>query len=680
MTPEIQKYIELLESQLGYSEKSDSYTKFGEWYGKNVEFDADYSSAPWCDMYLSWAAHKLGYEEWIGQFAWTVAHAKWFKKQDAWGKTPEVGAFVFYDWSGSNDVDKIDHIGVVTKIENGRIFTIEGNIDGGVAKRKERDTSKVVGYGYPERIKDRLDEAAAEKKAKEAEKQAEMPGEQVGHVGTLQLPGEGLNTLIPRNDGTRPAQGPLVAGQGQDRIQSQTPAREESPSKGQTEGQTPEEAQGRAQAQAPAAESPSKSQASSPSGRPATSSDSTSTTGSASAADSRSAAPSPSASASAPAEQSPQATASAAPGTVKKGKHAKPTTADTEEATGEPLPTHADATATGPLPAVNTPTLVGSALVAALALLAVAKTRRLRLGASAKPAEQPVRPSRAKGRRRRRRFAEVPVTVPTAVPTAVPVTAAPSRPATVRRTAVELPDTAERLAAATALRSLTASAAAHPTTPRHEARPAGAGHAGAGNAGAGHAWTNDGTRDRTHDGARPASGRDAAARRARHRKMPLDTRPFDLATDAAPRHRTPADHRPGPVTGPFTPAFDHEPYEPDFDGGRFRFTDETGPLEVVLDTGPLQRVVDTGSFERILIPGASSTFDAFSPPRTRRGDVLDSPGHRGSPYRGRRRRRSADEPAAFQHDTPLRGRRHRRMEDERLLVAAAPSGRGRHRA
>lgn len=183
MTPEMKKFIELLESELGYAEKASAYTKFGSWYGKNVEFDGDYAHAPWCDMLLSWAAHKLGYEEWMGQFAWTVEHAKWFKKKDAWGTKPEPGAFVFYDWSGSNSIGRIDHVGIVTRVEGGRIFTIEGNIDGGVAKRKERDTSKVVGYGYPWKIKERLD---AKKSMRDGHYSADHPGST--KPGTLQLP------------------------------------------------------------------------------------------------------------------------------------------------------------------------------------------------------------------------------------------------------------------------------------------------------------------------------------------------------------------------------------------------------------------------------------------------------------------------------------------------------------
>ncbi|MEO3883807.1 CHAP domain-containing protein [Nonomuraea sp. B5E05] len=346
MTPEMKKFVELLERQLGYSEKAGAYTKFGSWYGKNVEFDADYTSAPWCDMMLSWAAHKLGYEEWIGQFAWTVAHAKWFKEQGAWGKKPKPGAIVFYDWSGSNKISRIDHVGVVTRVEGDTIYTIEGNIDGGVAKRKERDTSKVVGYGYPEEIKARLDEEAAQqaKEArKKAEERAEEPSRPGNDVGVLELPAdEALSGMIPRAKRDEPARAPHSGGRD-------------------------------------------------------------------------AAAPAPAPSKKAEQEATVHASASATgKEPVKKAKHAKPSTADTTAATADPVPAHIDAAATAPMPAVSTPTLVGSALVAALALLAVAKTRRLRAAASAASSASAAsgtgaRPARSNaGRRRRRNAAPAP--------------------------------------------------------------------------------------------------------------------------------------------------------------------------------------------------------------------------------------------------------------------------------
>ncbi|MEV0352596.1 CHAP domain-containing protein [Nonomuraea sp. NPDC050680] len=341
MTPEMKKYIDLLESQLGYSEKADAYTKFGHWYGKNVEFDADYSSAPWCDMYLSWAAHKLGYQDWIGQFAWTVGHAEWFKEQGAWGHQPKPGALVFYDWSGSNDIDAIDHVGLVTKVEGDKIFTIEGNIDGGVAKRKERDTSKVVGYGYPEKIKTRLENEATKNQVEgewdaqhRATEQTSTSTTSATDVGKLQLPdGTPLVDMIPR------------IGQGGAPLAARP--------KQATGADTPQQA----------------------------------------------ASPAPTATR----KSSPSATTKAAEQAPKKGKHAKPATADTNAVTNTaPIPVIVDASSATPAPTLSSPALIGSALVAALAVLAVAKTRQLRVrparaAALVTPAPAPT------GHRRRRK-------------------------------------------------------------------------------------------------------------------------------------------------------------------------------------------------------------------------------------------------------------------------------------
>ncbi|WP_310716463.1 CHAP domain-containing protein, partial [Nonomuraea sp. 3-1Str] len=359
MTPEMRKFIDLLEGQLGYSERGGAYTKFGDWYGKNVEFDADYTSAPWCDMMLSWAAHKLGYEDWMGQFAWTVSHAKWFRKHDAWGHKPQPGAFVFYDWSGSRSIDKIDHVGIVTRVEGDTIYTIEGNIDGGVAKRKERDTSKVVGYGYPWRIKERLDKKAREEAFRRDSVEPIVPP---GSDPTqLQAPDSTLGALIPYSEVNIVAP-PLAA-------RAKPTAK---PTNGAQQAAAP--------TPAPTAQAQAKPQAVAP------------TTGSTANADKA----------------------------AKKGKHAKPVTAGTKAVTSEPLsPPPVDAAAPHPSPALESPALVGSALVAALALLAVAKTRHLRARpALATPAPVPASPARRRHRRTRR-----PATAPAAAATLMTRTA-----------------------------------------------------------------------------------------------------------------------------------------------------------------------------------------------------------------------------------------------------------------
>ncbi|WP_345337938.1 CHAP domain-containing protein [Planotetraspora kaengkrachanensis] len=152
----MKKLLHLLQSQVGYSEHAGGSTKFGHWYD-SVENDADYTSQPWCDMFLSWGAHKLGYAHWFGQFAYTVGHARWFKQHHAWGSVPVPGAVVFFDWAGTGTIDGIDHVGIVASVDGKKIHTIEGNTGGGEVLEQVRDQSSVVGYGYPDKIKTRQD-------------------------------------------------------------------------------------------------------------------------------------------------------------------------------------------------------------------------------------------------------------------------------------------------------------------------------------------------------------------------------------------------------------------------------------------------------------------------------------------------------------------------------------------
>ncbi|GAB2836906.1 hypothetical protein GCM10022221_40140 [Actinocorallia aurea] len=146
-----QKLLDLAQSELGYSEGAGGYTKFGDWWTKNVDSEAYYKTAPWCDMFLAWAADKAGVTEWVGQFAATRDHAQWFAEQDAWGTTPEPGAIVFFNWSGAKNLESIQHVGLVKEVKNGKIITIEANTHDVIAVR-EREPSDIVGYGYPSKV------------------------------------------------------------------------------------------------------------------------------------------------------------------------------------------------------------------------------------------------------------------------------------------------------------------------------------------------------------------------------------------------------------------------------------------------------------------------------------------------------------------------------------------------
>lgn len=153
MDPISDKLFKVIEAELPYREENGGYTKYGDWYGKNVDDSYDFTTAAWCDMLLAWAADQVGVAEYAGQFAYTPAHANWFKQQGAWTTKPEPGAFVFYNWSGSKSVGGISHVGIVEKVSGTTIYTIEGNTEGVHLKRKVRDTNSVVGYGLPRLVK-----------------------------------------------------------------------------------------------------------------------------------------------------------------------------------------------------------------------------------------------------------------------------------------------------------------------------------------------------------------------------------------------------------------------------------------------------------------------------------------------------------------------------------------------
>jgi hypothetical protein len=121
---------------------SSHTNKITHWYGMDGQ--------PWCDMAISyWGAHSNNKQ--VGHFAWTVAHANWFKNHGQWhagiaGIRP--GDIVFYSWSGSKSISSIQHVGLVERVSGTTIHTIEGNTADAV-RRKVRDKTYIVGYGRP---------------------------------------------------------------------------------------------------------------------------------------------------------------------------------------------------------------------------------------------------------------------------------------------------------------------------------------------------------------------------------------------------------------------------------------------------------------------------------------------------------------------------------------------------
>jgi hypothetical protein len=137
-------------SQIGYHEAPNGSNKFGQAYGMD--------KVAWCNEFVWWCFQQAGGGNLIPKSAYTPTTASWYQQRGLAGKTPRVGALVFYDWPGDG-VNRISHIGIVEAVNaDGTITTIEGNTtsgtggnqsDGGYVARRKRSTSAVVIYAYP---------------------------------------------------------------------------------------------------------------------------------------------------------------------------------------------------------------------------------------------------------------------------------------------------------------------------------------------------------------------------------------------------------------------------------------------------------------------------------------------------------------------------------------------------
>ncbi len=135
------KLISVAFSQLGNSGGEPYWSWYG--FGSRVE---------WCACFVSWCANECGYidEGVIPKFASCDVGMTWFKNHNRWQTntyTPREGDIIFFDWDNDG---YSNHVGIVEKVKNGKVHTIEGN-SGDVCKRLEYKSgdSRILGYGVP---------------------------------------------------------------------------------------------------------------------------------------------------------------------------------------------------------------------------------------------------------------------------------------------------------------------------------------------------------------------------------------------------------------------------------------------------------------------------------------------------------------------------------------------------
>lgn len=117
--------------------------KFWSWYGFSQREE-------WCACFVSWCADQCGLIESgaVPKFASCPAGVEWFRGNGKWkenGYSPAAGAIIFFDWDGDG---VSDHVGIVEKCENGRVYTVEGNSNDRVQKSIYIVGSNLIlGYG-----------------------------------------------------------------------------------------------------------------------------------------------------------------------------------------------------------------------------------------------------------------------------------------------------------------------------------------------------------------------------------------------------------------------------------------------------------------------------------------------------------------------------------------------------
>ena len=139
--------VNLALSQLG----NEGGEKFWRWAGLDER-------CAWCALFVSWCADQTGLmaSGQIPYFSFVSDGVDWFKDKGRWidgsavnssnyDKLIQPGMIIFFDWEPDG---KPNHVGIVTKVSNGYIYTVEGNRGDAVAEGTySADSIYLYGFG-----------------------------------------------------------------------------------------------------------------------------------------------------------------------------------------------------------------------------------------------------------------------------------------------------------------------------------------------------------------------------------------------------------------------------------------------------------------------------------------------------------------------------------------------------
>lgn len=158
-------------AEVGYTEGENEYSKYGKWYGLSHSY--------WCAMFVSWAANEADVPaRIIPKAAYCPYQVSGFRSAGRFYDSPSLGGdyvprqgdiIFFYDPDANTPV--ASHVGIVLYVENGEVFSIEGNALTGrmditgvsgeydesmdppdyvTVNRYPLDARRILGYGVPD--------------------------------------------------------------------------------------------------------------------------------------------------------------------------------------------------------------------------------------------------------------------------------------------------------------------------------------------------------------------------------------------------------------------------------------------------------------------------------------------------------------------------------------------------
>ena len=120
---------------------------FWSWWGYTSRVD-------WCAIFVSWCANECGYleKDLFPKFQGVGTGLQWFKDRGQFRDPdmyePMPGDIIFIDWADDGFDGLGDHVGIVEKVDNSIVWTVEGNRTDSVSQGVYGLQSDVIiGYG-----------------------------------------------------------------------------------------------------------------------------------------------------------------------------------------------------------------------------------------------------------------------------------------------------------------------------------------------------------------------------------------------------------------------------------------------------------------------------------------------------------------------------------------------------